>query len=112
MPRLVLVAGDRGLPFRVRHDEAVSPRVRADPFPDLRRAPVAVVPRLGSAVRSQVERRSQLMLAMTGPGALLERDRVAVDADPVGEGVLLRGVASIRRRDDEAGTGGTRRGRH
>ena len=112
MPGLVRVAGHRGLALRIAHDEAVLPGIRLEPFAGLRLAPVLHVPRRPAAVRAQVEGRPKLVLAVPGSRALLERDRVAVGADPALESGLLGRVAAVGGLDGEAGGGTPSGGRH
>ena len=57
MPRFVGVTGDGGLALRVGHHEAVAPGVVAQPGAGLTPTPVRIVPRRGSAVALEVERR-------------------------------------------------------
>ena len=95
VPRFVRVARHGGLALRVRHDEAVLPGVGLQPGTRLGRGPVAVVPGRRPAVAPEVERGSELVLAVPRARTLLDRGRVAVDANPVVERGLLVRVASV-----------------
>ncbi len=95
VPRLVRVARHGGLALRVRHDEAVLPGVGLQPGTRLGRGPVAVVPGRRPAVAPEVERGPELVLAVPRARTLLDRGRVAVDANPVVERGLLVRVASV-----------------
>src|SRR5690554_2867605 len=96
-----LVLGAAG----VAHHEAVAPGVGRHPGALGGGRPVVEVPGGRAEAAAQVDGGAQLVLGVAGAGAGAQRDVVAVDLHPVGEGALLVGVRAVGRLHGEAHPG-------
>src|SRR5204863_3236544 len=94
VPGLVPVAREIVLGAWIAQDETEPPRVRGYPPAGRRAAPVLV--HVVGALRLEVERRSELMFGVAGPGRLQHRRVVAELCLALVEEPFLRLIAPVR----------------